>query len=225
MGAVTVRTVFYILMLCISGGLFLYTLLAGGMTWIKASNAGILQFHKLFHRIFYWCYYGIVIVSLIVSIVNFTEAYRCQKVIEVIQTQEYIQKMQHDRQNGFFYLFMAMLWFSMMMLNTGFITAAGYYPMGAQKPKKLLVESKEGELQFYLLSEQKHTLNKPILKLKDTPENRKQFAPLFRKRKTMKGNGYAGQKTRESSAGSTKTVTIYRRRDRAGGKRSIENRG
>lgn len=61
MGIVTIRVLFYILMVSVSGGTFLYTVFAGGLTWIKASNAGILQFHKIFNRAFYWIYYIIVI--------------------------------------------------------------------------------------------------------------------------------------------------------------------
>ena len=67
----TIRAVFYILMISFSGGLFLYTIVAGGLTWIKASNAGILQFYKVFSKAYYWIYYLIVIVSLAVSAMNF----------------------------------------------------------------------------------------------------------------------------------------------------------
>ncbi|MBR1554092.1 MAG: hypothetical protein IJ644_01725 [Oscillospiraceae bacterium] len=212
MGISTIRTVFYILTVSVSGGLFLYTVVAGGLTWIKASNAGILQFHKIFHRMFYWCYYLIVIVSLVISVLNFTEAHSCRDVLEASQTvgiqafiayeeqngeieipdenlymslkqQEYTEQMHRHQQNGFFYLFMAMLWFSMMMLNTGFVTQKGYYPMGSLKPRKLLAEAKEGELQFYLLPLKRGEGNKPLLKMKDTPENRSYFASLIQKRK------------------------------------------
>ncbi|MBE6875931.1 MAG: hypothetical protein E7496_04285 [Ruminococcus sp.] len=217
MGISTIRAVFYILTVSVSGGLFLYTVVAGGLTWIKASNAGILQFHKIFHRMFYWCYYVVVIVSLVISVLNFTESHSCREVLEASQTvgiqaflayeeeageiqlpdeelyiaqkrQEYLEKMSRHQQNGFFYLFMGMLWFSMMMLNTGFITQQGYYSMGALKPRKLLTEAKEGELQFYLLPLKRGERNKPLMKIKDTPENRNYFAPLIQKRKGVNLN-------------------------------------
>jgi len=220
MGIVTIKAVLYILMVIISSGMFVYTVIAGGLTWIKASNAGILQFHKIFHRAFYWIYYIIVLASLAVSIFNFTEARACRNVIEdskavgvqaflaydeelsQIQienedlyikqkTADYLAKMAHHKQNGFFYLFMAMLWLSMMLLNTGFITLKGYYPMGIQKPKRIMVESRDGELQFYLMTSKKNKENKPLMKLKDTPENRDYCEPLLRKRKRVKGNEYA----------------------------------
>ncbi|GEM_PF-3283845 len=218
MGIYTVRSVFYMLMIIISGGLFLYIILAGGMTWIKASNAGIIQFHKIFSRGFYYIYYMIVIASLVVSVLNFTESYTCRQVIRdseavgvqaflayeelppaaaeeiedpefyiMQKKQEYLARIAHHRQNGFFYLFMGMLWFSMMMLNTGFITEAGYFPLGAQKPQKLLAEAKDGELQFYLMTKKKSSRNKPLLKIQDTPQNRKIFDTLLKK-KIMKGN-------------------------------------
>lgn len=212
MGISTVRAVFYILTVSVSGGLFLYTVVAGGLTWIKASNAGILQFHKIFHRMFYWCYYAVVIISLVISVLNFTESHSCCEVLEASEAvgiqaflayeeqageiqitdeasyiaqkqQEYLEQMHRHQQNGFFYLFMGMLWFSMMMLNTGFVTQKGYYPIGSLKPQKLLAEAKEGELQFYLLPIKRGERNKPFLKMKDTPENRNYFASLIQKRK------------------------------------------
>ncbi|MBR1528208.1 MAG: hypothetical protein IJ642_02760 [Oscillospiraceae bacterium] len=217
MGIVTIRAVFYILMVIVSGSMFLYTVVAGGLTWIKAANAGILQFHKIFHRAFYWIYYVIVIASLAVSVFNFTEARTCRSVVEDSQavgiqaflayeeeisqmqieneevylsqkTAEYLQKMSHHQQNGFFYLFMAMLWFSMMMMNTGFVTLKGYYPFGVQRPKRILIEAREGELYFYLAVNKKRKENKPLMKMKDTPENRSYCEPLFRKRKQVKGS-------------------------------------
>ena len=97
--------------------------------------------------------------------------------------QEYLEQMHRHQQNGFFYLFMGMLWFSMMMLNTGFVTQNGYYPMGSLKPRQLLSEAKDGELQFYLLPLKRGERNKPLLKIKDTPENRNYFASLIQKRK------------------------------------------
>ncbi len=213
-GIVTVRAILYILMIAVSGGLFLYTITAGGLTWIKASNVGILRFHKIFHKSFYWFYYMIVVASLVVSVLNFTEARSCRNVIEASKTvgvqaflayeeefteieneavyiaekqQEYFQKMNHNQQNGFFYLFMALLWFSMMMLNTGFVTVRGYYPLGSLKAKKLLAEAKDGELQFYLLPIKKGERTKPFLTIKDTPKNRKDYAPLLEKKKRVKG--------------------------------------
>ena len=212
MGISTIRTIFYIMTVSVSGGLFLYTVVAGGLTWIKASGAGILQFHKIFHRMFYWCYYLIVIISLIISVLNFTEAHSCRNLLEASRAvgiqafiayeeeageiqildeelymaqkqQEYLEQMHRHQQNGFFYLFMGMLWFSMMMLNTGFVTQKGYYPMGSLKPRQLLSEAKDGELQFYLLPLKRGERNKPLLKIKDTPENRNYFASLIQKRK------------------------------------------
>ena len=207
MGAVTVKTIFYVLMIMISGGIFLYTVLAGGLTWMKASCSGILQFHKIFPRVAYWCYYGIMLISLSFSMLNFIHVCSLENEMQENmqyeqtmteselspeeETQEYILKIYRYRQNGFFYLFMAMLWFSIIMMGTGFITAKGYYPMGAQKPKEMIIESKEGKLQFYLLPVKIGGVNKPLMELKDTPENRKQFASLFRKRKSVKGKRYA----------------------------------
>ncbi len=217
MGIVEIRAVFYILMVSVSGGMFLYTVFAGGLTWIKASNAGILQFHKIFHRAFYWIYYIIVIVSLAVSVLNFTEAHTCRSVINDSQTvgiqaflayeeentemqienqelyisqktQEYFDKMMRHQQNGFFYLFMAMLWFSMMMLNTGFITRKGYYPMGAQRPKRILTELSDGELCFYLVINKKTKERKLLMQLKDTPENREYCEPLLQRQNRVKGS-------------------------------------
>ncbi len=208
-GIHAVRAILYVLMIAISGGFFLYTIFAGGLTWLKASDAGILQFHKLFKKGFYWFYYLVVIVSVAVSVLNFAKAYSQQNVLkaaetigtqafltyeesgEVIpeeqentyfveKTQEYLRKINHQQQNGFFYLFMAMLWFSMMMLNTGFITEKGYYQLGSLKPKRLFVKADGGELRFYLSNNKKE---KPLLRVKDTPKNRNYYAALLQKRK------------------------------------------
>ena len=209
MGIVTIRAIFYILMVSVSGGMFLYTVFAGGLTWIKASNAGILQFHKLFKKGFYWFYYLVVIASFSVSVLNFAQAYAQQNVLKatetlgiqaflsyeeseeyipqeqendyfVQKTQEYLRKINRQQQNGFFYLFMGLLWFSMMMLNTGFITEKGYYPLGALKPKRLFVRVRDGELCFYLTN---HKKEKPLLCVEDTPKNRNYYAALLQKRK------------------------------------------
>lgn len=211
-GIVTVRTVLYVLMIAVSGGLFLYTVLFGGLTWLKASSAGILRFHKIFNKSFYWLYYMIVIASLAVSVLKFAEAHICRNVIEASETvgvqaflayeeeftdiqtenevayitakqQEYLQKMNHNQQNGFFYLFMALLWFSMMLLNTGFVTVKGYYSLGSLKPRKILGEVRKGKLQFYLLPVRNKKKAKPFLIIRDTPENRKNYAPLLEKEK------------------------------------------
>ena len=96
--------------------------------------------------------------------------------------------MMRHQQNGFFYLFMAMLWFSMMMLNTGFITRKGYYPMGAQRPKRILTERSDGELCFYLVINKKTKERKLLMQLKDTPENREYCEPLLRIQNRVKGS-------------------------------------
>ena len=208
-GIYAVRAIFYVLMIAVSGGFFLYTIFAGGLTWLKASDAGILQFHRLFRKWFYWFYYLIVIVSISVSVVNFVQAYAQQSVLKeteiegiqafltyeaseesvpveletdyfILKTQEYLRKINHHQQNGFFYLFMGMLWFSMMMLNTGFITKKGYYPLGSFRPKRLYVKADEGELCFYLTNDKNE---KPLLVMKDTPKNRNYYASLLQRRK------------------------------------------
>ena len=206
-GIHAVRAVFYVLMIAVSGGFFLYTVFVGGLTWLKASDAGILQFHKLFHKSFYWCYYLIVIASVFVSVLNFAQSYALQDTLKASETlgiqafetekvlqksilpeqetdyllkktQEYLRKINRHQQNGFFYLFMGMLWFSMMMLNTGFITEKGYYQIGSLKPQRIFIKAVNGELRFYL-----KTSRKPILKVKDTSKNRNYYASLLQKRK------------------------------------------
>ncbi|MBR7083761.1 MAG: hypothetical protein IKI37_01040, partial [Oscillospiraceae bacterium] len=86
-GIYAVRAIFYVLMIAVSGGFFLYTIFAGGLTWLKASDAGILQFHRLFRKWFYWFYYLIVIVSISVSVVNFVQAYAQQSVLKETETE------------------------------------------------------------------------------------------------------------------------------------------
>lgn len=207
MGISTVRAVFYILMVAISGGLFLYTIAAGGLTWIKASAAGILQFHKIFHKAYYWCCYLVVMISLMISVLYFADSYFCKNVTEAsyavgIQAfladeentereiedeeayltkkrQQYLNQAVHHEQNGFFYLFMSMLWFVMIIMNTGFITEKGYYPMYSLKAKELSAREQDGKLQFWLAE----NADKPFLILENTPENRSHFAPLLEKNK------------------------------------------
>lgn len=212
MGVITLRTALYISMIAFSGIVFVITVIAGGFTWIKAMNAGILQFHKIFSRAYYWVYYIIMIASLVVSVMNFTGAYTCRKVIsdsEVIgieaylayeetlsdtvllseedylamKYEEYQNKAVHKRQNGFFYLFMSMLWFSMMILQTGFITQDGYYAMGSQKPRILIPVVEQEKICFYLADQKTGKRagdsEKCLFSVKDTMENRRYFEPVL----------------------------------------------
>ena len=208
-GIYATRTLCYVLMIVVSGGFFIYIVFAGSLTWLKASHAGILQFHRLFHKVWYWFYYLIIFASFFVSGLNFTQMFLCTDVLKKSETsgvqafqeferteleipeeleetyflekmQTYSNKMEHHRRNGFFYLFMGILWFSMMMMNTGFITRKGYYPLGAVKPQRMVAFRKKGQLIFYRITGKK---NKPFLKIKDTPENRRYYASLLQKRK------------------------------------------
>lgn len=222
MGILTIRTALYLGVIGLGFVLFVYTVIAGGMTWLKAMNSGILQFHKIFPRIYYWANYILMIACLVVSVMNFTGAYTCRRVIddsEVIGTEafsayeepedrdyqdyqdypdsgvdpeayllikqsEYENKIDHQRQNGFFYLFLSMAWFSIMMLQTGFITQNGYYAMGAQKPKRLMPVQEQERICFYLVrnsrnKNQDQKSEKCLFSMKDTPENIAYFTPLF----------------------------------------------
>lgn len=222
MGILTMRTLLYIGMIAMSGGVFLFTIIAGGLTWIRATNAGILQFHKVFSKAYYWICYVIVIASLVVSVMNFTSAYTCEKIVEdskiigiqaymayeelefatdmideeiylVEKYAEYQEKIMHQRQNGFFYLFMSMLWFSMMITQTGFITQNGYYPMCLQKPKKLISQIEHDEICFYLMQKGK-CADKSLFCVKNNLDNRRYFAPILNdmtEKIIMEGVSYA----------------------------------
>lgn len=98
---------------------------------------------------------------------------------------EYLEKSVHKQQNGIFYLFMALLWGSLLLMNVGFITKKGYYFLGAKKPQKLLVRCMKNYLAFYLESVQPE---KPLFMVADNPENRAMFAPLMKyvKRRKVK---------------------------------------
>ena len=98
----------------------------------------------------------------------------CQK-----RSPQYQKKGCTETAERIFYLFMSMLWFSLMINYTGFITREGYYPMCAQKPKKLVFRMNEKEIRFY--TEYVPKQDKPLLTVENTEYNRKYYAALLGK--------------------------------------------
>lgn len=99
-----------------------------------------------------------------------------------LKTVQYQEKADKYQGKAYGYLGAFLCYGCCLMLLCGFVTKKGWYALTTLKPCRLLPEERNGELLFF--TERSAGTDKPLLRVKDTPENREKFAALLDKDET-----------------------------------------
>lgn len=182
----------------------LFVLIGGAMTFVRAKQDGILKLCFPAKGLTI-CYLIVMLLHGFIAVSSASEAAKARQVLTEAQTagaeaflraendtvsvildeERYIerkaaqyQEKADDNQGKAYGYFGAFLCYCCcFLLLFGFVTAKGYYSMAEQKPRRLIPEEKDGELRFFT----ERAVDKPLLRVPDTPENREKYAALLNK--------------------------------------------
>lgn len=185
----------------------LYVLIGGIMTFVIAKRDGILKFRSPSKKLLI-AYLLVLICHGEVALSYASYAREARQVLAEAQTEgseafrraendtisivldearyierktaQYQEKADKNQGRAYGYLGAFLCYGCCLLLLHGFVTKKGWYALTERKPRRLIPEEKDGELRFFT----EKAVDKPLLRVPDTPENREKFAALLNKDET-----------------------------------------